>query len=243
VRDDDRRKGTALVTGGAVRLGSHIARHLAELGYAVVVHCHRSIREGMELCAALRAEGHDADVCSVDLNDVKAIEPMIRTLHDKHPDLSVLVNNAALFGGTDFLATEIEDFDRMLSLNLRAPFFLTQAFARHVRQGQVVNVLDAYVNKNCGTRFAYQLSKKALLALTQMSAAALGPGLRVNAVAPGLVIPAEGGSEASYADYLTARTPLQRIPEVEDVLRAIRCFLESVSVTGQIAVVDSGYSL
>jgi NAD(P)-dependent dehydrogenase (short-subunit alcohol dehydrogenase family) len=133
-------------------------------------------------------------------------------------------------------------FDRAFDVHVKAPFFLTRDFARRRRNGQVVTLLDTRVSRNQSAYFAYTLSKKTLFAFTRMAAVELAPRIRVNGIAPGLILPPEGRS-AGYLDRLAAGTPLKRRGGVEEVLACLDFLIHNPYVTGQILYPDGGEHL
>jgi len=138
--------------------------------------------------------------------------------------------------------TDLEMFDRQMALNLRAPFFLTQAFAARGKPGNVINIIDNKVAFNQNSYAAYLLTKKALLELTRMAAVEYAPLIRVNGVAPGLVLPANSRSE----DYLAWRKegiPLRALGNAQVVIQAIVSLLDNAYITGQVLTVDGGENI
>jgi NAD(P)-dependent dehydrogenase (short-subunit alcohol dehydrogenase family) len=157
--------------------------------------------------------------------------------------LSVLVNSAAIMQKKDLRTLTADDWDATLNLNLRAPFLLGQAAAkRMISGGLIVNVSDIGANKLWTGYPAYVVSKSALDTLTHLMAKTYAPAVRVNAIAPGLVLPSENVTAVEW-EKLVQRLPLQRPASVEEVASALEFLLQNESVTGQTIVVDGGYSL
>ncbi|MFW6169762.1 MAG: SDR family oxidoreductase, partial [Planctomycetota bacterium] len=167
---------------------------------------------------------------------------LIDGITDVFSDLSILVNNASIFERAPLLETEPELFDRHFDINYRAPFFLTRDFARQCDQGLVINLVDTKISRNAGAYFAYTLTKKALLAFTKMAAAQLGPGIRVNAVAPGLVLPPAGEDERYLAERAKS-IPLRRHGDPAAVCNAVAYLVNNRFITGQCIYVDGGEHL
>ncbi len=233
---------SALITGGARRIGAAIARALARAGFAVVLHANRSRGEAQTLAQEITAAGGRAAVVLGDLADQAAVEGLIPAAAAFGP-LTLLVNNAS-----DFEPDEIETlvrarFDRTVAINLAAPLFLAQAFARQAPAGSaIVNVLDQRVFKPTPRFLSYTLSKSALHTATVTLAQALAPAVRVNAVAPGPTLPSPRQSETQFAAQ-AGHLPLKRGPTPEDVAAAVVYLAEAQSVTGVTLAVDGGQHL
>lgn len=238
----EKARPAALVTGGAVRLGRAIALALAGAGYDIALHYGRSSEAAAETAEAIRALGVDCHPLALDLADVAGLAGLVARARGALPGLCVLVNSASAYGQATIGATTAEIFDQQLGVNLRAPFFLIQAFAQQVGQGQVINIIDNKVAFNQFQYAAYLLAKKALAELTRMAAIEFAPGLRVNGVAPGVVLPAGTRSE-EYIAWRVSGIPLRRQGATDDITGAILFLLGSPFITGQILTVDGGESL
>jgi NAD(P)-dependent dehydrogenase (short-subunit alcohol dehydrogenase family) len=233
---------TALVTGGAHRIGRAVALALAAAGYAVVLHARRSDDEANEVVRHIVGQGGRAHIVAGDLADRAAVERIVPAAAAFRP-LSLLVNNAATFDQDAFGALERERFERTLAVNLVAPVFLAQAFAAQAPDGgAIVNIVDQRVFKPTPRFFSYSLSKAALHAATITMAQALAPRLRVNAVAPGPTLPSLRQSAADFARQ-AGSLPLQRGPSPEDIAAAVVYLARATSVTGVTIPVDGGQHL
>lgn len=237
----------ALVTGGAVRLGAATVRALAAVGFDVIVHARRSRTAADALAHELRAAGRRAEVALADLADPAGPEALAAFVRERHPALDLLVHNAAAYEHLAFEDITPERFDAMLAVNLRAPFFLTQALLPCLRAaaGCVVNITDMAVSHAYTTTHAfshYLASKAALEQLTRAWALELGPAVRVNAVAPGPVAIGGETTDAQREDILR-RTPLRREGSPEDIARAVVFLATAPYVTGQTLRVDGGLSV
>ena len=235
---------TALVTGGGIRVGRAIALALGRAGFDVVVHAHRSVREAAEVVAELQALGRLSRVEAVDLS----LPNGPGLLADRVGSLDLLVNSAATYEHANFAEITRAQLDRMLSVNVVAPFLLTQALLPALRKsgkGCVVNITDMAVSHAyTATHFFshYLASKAALDQLTRAWALELGPSIRVNAVAPGPVAMAAETTSAQRSDML-ARIPLRREGSPEDIAQAVLFLAQSPYITGQTLRVDGGLSV
>ena len=242
--DSQHAAATALVTGGARRIGRAIALALARAGYRVVVHANRSREAARALAVEIAAQGGFAAVALADLarhEDVQRLVPAAAELAGQ--PLTLLVNNASAFEPDEIGALDPARFDDTLAVNLRAPLFLAEAFARQAPQGAaIVNLLDQRVFKPTPRFVSYALSKAALHAATATLAQALAPRLRVNAVAPGPVLPSPRQTDADFARQAAA-LPLGRGPAPEEIAEAVLYLARAHSVTGQTIAVDGGQHL
>ncbi len=232
----------ALVTGGAVRLGRAIALALAGAGYDLALHYGRSSEAAEATAAEIRSLGVACHAFCHDLADVSGLPGLVAQARAALPNLRVLVNSASAYTQATIGATTAEIFDQQLAVNLRAPFFLTQAFAQQVGQGHVINIIDNKVAFNQFQYAAYLLAKKSLAEFTRMAAVEFAPGMQVNGVAPGVVLPAGTRSE-EYIAWRISGIPLRRQGATDDISGAILFLLGSPFITGQILTVDGGESL
>jgi pteridine reductase len=235
-------KKAALITGAARRLGKTVALALAKKGYDIALHCNRSEAEAVLTAKSIRREGAACEVFVCDLADPSGFDGLIPSVRQCFPGCRLLVNNASVFEKASFAETSPERFDRMMQIHLKTPFFLTQSFASQFRKGHVVNLCDAKITSAFISHFAYSLSKKALLEFTGMAAKALGPAIRVNAVAPGMILPSRELSEAGL-NRLSLKVPLQRKGKAEDVASALLFLEENEYITGECIFVDGGEHL
>lgn len=232
-------KQTALVTGGAVRLGREIALALAQSGYDIALHYGRSIEAAQATNADIVALGVVCHLCPQDLADARALDGFVESVNKQVENLTVLVNSASAYESGTIADTSIETFDTQFSVNLRAPFLLTRAFARHCGAGNIINILDNKIMFNQFDYAAYLLSKKALAEFTRMAAIEFAPAIRVNGIAPGVVMPSDSRSE-EYVAWRVSKIPLQKQGNPGNITRAIDFCLKNDFLTGQIIVVDGG---
>jgi NAD(P)-dependent dehydrogenase (short-subunit alcohol dehydrogenase family) len=233
----------ALVTGAGQRLGRSVALDLARNGWNVVIHYRRSAAEAEAVAVEAREAGASAVVVGADLDDAAERHGLIaKAIDAANAPLTALVNCAAIFEH-DTIDTFSQDLlERHIALNAMTPAMLAREFAEALPEGArgvVVNFLDFKLANPYPDHFSYTVSKYALAGATELLARALAPRVRVNAVAPGYVLPAPGQAEADFA-RLHDDTPLGIGPTPEHVANAVRFLLENEAVTGQTIYVDAG---
>jgi len=237
--------GTALVTGAAQRIGRTIATALADAGYALAIHCHRSRVEADALAQAIRQKGGRAHVIVADLADPGRLPHLIGEARAELGPLSLLVNNASRFDPDEAGSLDIALWEQHFAINLTAPVFLAQAFVQQLpdgHSGAIVNIIDQRVLKLTPQFFSYTLTKSALWTATQTMAQAFGPKVRVNAVGPGPTLP---NARQSHADFIrqTSAIPLARPVSPQAIAEAVLYLASAECVTGQLLMVDSGQHL
>jgi len=234
---------TALVTGAARRIGRAIALALAGEGMNLILHYHRSRREARQTQGAAERLGVHADLLQANLETYSEIDRLIRGAFRASPRIHVLINNASLFHKTPLGRVREKDWDRFMAVNLKAPFFLAQAFGLKMfreREGKIINLTDWTAYRPYTHYLPYCASKAGLVALTQGLAKALAPYVQVNGIAPGPILPA-AGSTATENRKILKRTPLKRFGEPGDIAEAVRFLVKSTDfVTGAVLPVDGG---
>jgi len=236
---------TVLVTGASRRLGRAMALDLAQSGWRVGVHFGASEAEALAVVDAIEAMGGHAAALDADLFRLDDLAPLIEACVERLGTPTCLINNAACFEWDSLDSLTAESWAMHLDVNLRAPVFLTQAFARALPahlSGNVINVIDQKVWRLNPDYFSYTIAKSALWTATQTLAQALAPRIRVNAIAPGPVLPARDQPEAEFAAEC-GTTLLKRVVSMDDVTGAIRFLLETPSITGQMIALDGGQHL
>lgn len=236
---------TILVTGAAKRLGSAIARELHATGANVMLHYRQAAATAEDLVGELNAARPSSAAClPADLLDVGSLPQLIADTVDRFGRLDALVNNASSFFPTPLGEIDLASWDDLMGSNLRAPLFLTQAAAPHLRaaRGAVVNITDIHAERPLAGYPLYCAAKAGLLGLTRALAIELAPQVRVNAVAPGPILwPDSGFFDSAARQEIVAHTLLQRTGCPENVARAVRYLLEDAAyVTGQVINVDGG---
>ena len=233
----------ALVTGAAHRLGRIFALTLAKHGYAIVLHYHHSAEAAASTTDEIRALGVRVYPMEADLSDSLQIQSLFSKIDSLNLPLKILINSAGRMKHADMRNATAEDWDATFSLNLRAPFLLAQQAAERMREGSlIVNVTDAGVGKTWTGFPAYMISKTGLETLTRLQAKTYAPHIRVNAIAPGLVLPS---SEISAEEWekLINHLPLKQPAAIDELANALEFLLRNDSITGQTITVDGGYSL
>ncbi len=233
---------SVLITGGARRVGAALALHFAQHGWSVALHYNRSQAQAETLREALSALGVACKLFRHDLADTKGIPSLMRRVQEEMPHVCALVNNASIFERAPFMDTDEALFDRQFAVNFKAPFFLTQAYAKTFGKGAVVNILDTDIVQTQPSHFAYLLSKKVLAEFTRMAARELGANIRVNGVCPGILLPSNE-LDVPYMKKLETELPLKLLATPDQVAEAARFLCENNAVTGQLLFVDGGQQL
>ena len=238
-----------LVTGGAKRVGAAICRHLHAAGAQLAVHYRSSELQALELQNDLN--GMQADSVAIfqaDLLDQKALPQLVRAVIEKFGKLDVLVNNASTFYPTPLAEVDEQQCDDLLGTNLKAPLFLAQAAAEELRRqhGCIVNIVDIHAERPMQDHLVYSVAKAGLAALTRGLAQEMAPQVRVNAVAPGVIIWPEGEEwmNQERRRKIVAHTLLKREGEPDDIARTVAFLVKDAPyITGQTISVDGGRSI
>ncbi len=236
---------TALVTGAGKRVGRVIALDLARAGYAVAVHVNSSLAEGEAVAAEIRAAGGRASVVEGDLARMSDVQRIVPAAAEAVGPLDVLVNNASVFEMDTIDTASEASWDFHVDINLKAPFFLSQAFAAQLpegMEGNIVNLLDMRIWRLTPYFMSYTVSKTGLWTLTRTLAMALAPRIRVNGIGPGPTLPSIHQTREQF-DAQAAATPLKRGAPPEEIASAVRFLLSTPSMTGQMIALDGGQHL
>jgi pteridine reductase len=235
-----------LVTGGARRIGAEIVRTLHAAGCRVVIHCHRSLGDADGLAAELNAEHADtAAVVQGDLHDGSDLAALVERAARCFGRLDGLVNNASSFHATHLGNISESHWDDLIGTNLKAPLFLAQAAAPHLRRarGAIVNIVDIHSQRPLKDFVVYTVAKAGLEGLTRSLALELAPEVRVNGVSPGAILWPEDGDQYSREERgrIVQQTPLKREGSPADIAGAVKyLLLDAPYVTGQVLSVDGG---
>jgi len=234
-----------LITGAARRIGAEIAKTFHQAEYGVVLHCRHSIADAEELAKTLNDNRpKSAWVIQADIQSVKQIQAMVDEAMTKAGRLDVLVNNASTFYETSIGSVTEENWNDLMGSNLKAPFFVSQAAAPELKkqQGSIVNIVDIYAKRPLANYSVYSTAKAGLAALTKSLAIELSPYVRVNGVAPGVILWPEESPQ--NADDIVEKIPLKRQGEPIDIAEMVLFLSEKAKyVTGQVIDVDGGKSL
>ena len=231
----------ALVTGAGRRVGRALAVALGARGMHVIVHYHTSSAGAEETAHRITRAGGSAELLRADLGSTSDAERLVDDAVAVRGSLDVLVNSAAIMLRTPLGETTVGEWDAMFALNLRAPYFLSQRAAPALRaaRGSIVNIADLAAFETWPGYVPHGITKSAIVQMTRSLARVLAPEVRVNAIAPGVVLLPDGWSEAD-AERLRATTPLGRIGSPEDVVGAMLYLLDAAFVTGEVIIVDGG---
>jgi NAD(P)-dependent dehydrogenase (short-subunit alcohol dehydrogenase family) len=235
----------AIVTGGAVRLGRAMALELARQGVRLAIHYGSSADAAGAVVQEVKALGSEATAIQSDLSQPGRAQSIVeRTVAHFHR-VDILVNNASIFEHGNWDDTTEANWDRHFDINLKSPFFLSQAFAMQVgreRWGHIVNIADWRGVRPGTGHMAYTLTKAGLIAMTKSLALALAPNIQVNAIAPGMILPPPGADE-SYLERKAAQIPAQRAGTPEEIANTLVYLLRSDFVNGELVHVTGGQHL
>ena len=231
----------ALITGGADRIGRSIALTFAELGFDVALHYGQSKDKAEKTRDEIREKGVKCNLYQRNLEDIKQVESLIPDV-SADMDLFFLVNNASVFYPSRLRTSNYNDLVKVFSINFFTPYILTQEFAKYVKEGHIINLLDAKVNRNHTEHFNYLLTKKILFSFTKMSAVELAPEIRVNGIAPGPILaPEDKGID--YLEIAGSKTPLKKPGSLFNITETIKYIVNNDYITGQIIYLDGGENL
>ena len=240
---DTKVKGkTALVTGGARRIGRAITLRLAEAGINVVIHCNTSGREAEEVAALARKQGVEAWTVRADLSIIDEVESIFPRLRGDTGPVDYLINNASVFTKSHLTELETDELFRTLTVNAVAPLILANNFVRQTDTGAIVNILDSRILRFDLDHASYQLSKTMLNTLTGMMAIEYAPRFRVNAVAPGMILPPADRDE-TFLEKQHGAALIRNRDRLADVTEAVLFLLSHGFVTGEVIFVDGGQNL
>jgi pteridine reductase len=239
--NDPEPQRVAVVTSGAVRVGRAISLALADTGYDLVIVYRSSEQEAREVRQLVAKQGRSCITLRADLAEPDAAEKLATTTREAFGRVDLVVNSAASFDALPLLQVDAERWDAVMAVNLRAPHLVVRALAPLLTEsgGNVVNIADLSAFQAWSVYPHHSVSKAALVHLTRVQARALAPAVRVNAVAPGAVLPPEGWSEDRLA-ALAEAAPLERVGSPEDVAQAVIYLAAADFVTGQVIAVDGG---
>ncbi|MGC1854106.1 MAG: pteridine reductase [Candidatus Aquirickettsiella sp.] len=238
-----------LITGAGKRVGAAIAQHCHQLGMRLAIHYRESAQQASALCASFNQQRPDSAIAlGADLRDTDKLEGLIEPVISKWGQLDVLINNASSFYPMPLAKVTPSVWEDMMASNLKAPFFLSQVVAPHLKQqkGCIINLVDIQAQRPLKNYSVYCIAKAGLVMLTKSLAKELGPNIRVNAIAPGIVLWPDDETEFNEAlrEKILTRNALKRIGTPQDVAKtAVFLINHADFITGQIIAVDGGRSL
>jgi len=232
----------ALVTGGAKRLGKEFALFLANQGFDIALHYNNSLSEAETTAAEIRKTGQSCRIYQADFANKNGSDGLVNVVWQDFGRIDLLLNSASLMLRAPLKETDAEILDLMQNINFRAPYFLTRDLALKQQKALVINLLDTRIVKNQFAFSAYLLSKKMLADFTKMAALELAPDIRVNGIAPGIILPV-GTETDEYLAKLTAKNPQKKQGLPLNLQQALDYLLKNSFVTGEILFVDGGEHL
>jgi len=233
---------SALITGGAKRIGRQISLALADRGYTIALHYNTSEEEAKSLEKEIRIKKRNCILLQADLNDEDQAEKLVSKAIKDIGVIDLIINNASVFERNTFPETTRDIFNRHLNVNFKAPFFISQAYASQTTRGHIINILDTKITKLSKYYFSYTLTKKMLYEFTRMAAKELAPHIRVNGICPGLIMPEETMKQ-SMLESLIKKTPLKQKGGVAYIVSAVNFLLDNEFITGDVIFVDGGRHL
>ncbi|MCA0200292.1 MAG: SDR family oxidoreductase [Proteobacteria bacterium] len=242
---DGRIPRTVLITGAAKRIGRALAEDFAARGWSVAIHYNESREDAESVAQSIKKAGGRAALVQGDLGDAAAVADIVPSAAQALGPLGCLINNASIFEQDEAATATLASWERHQSVNVRAPLFLTQAFAAQLpaaNRGAVINIIDQRIWNLTPHFVSYTVSKTGLWTLTQTLAMALAPRIRVNAIGPGPTLPSPYQNQAQF-DRQQARMPLGRGTNPGEICAAARFILEAPAMTGQMIALDGGQHL
>jgi pteridine reductase len=239
MRNENLPGSTALVTGAARRIGRNIATALADSGVNVIIHYRNSGQEAENLRDQLISRGVKAWLVRADFDRIEGARELFDDAIAAAGSIDFLINNASSFFPATVHEISFAQLMRDIQVNAWSPFELSREFARRFGRGKIINLLDTRVAGYDRSHVGYIISKRILSDLTEIMSVEFAPGISVNAVAPGLILPPPG-KDAQYLESLAPSLPLRRHGEPDDISEAVLYLLKSNFVTGQVIYVDGG---
>lgn len=231
----------ALVTGASARIGKELAFALANMGYDILLHYHSSQKKAKRTQQRIEQTGQTCVLKQADFSDEDSVRSLWTScIAEGH--VEVLVNNASVFVESDIQTAGTELLDRLFKTNFKAPYLLTKQFGQSGRQGVIINLLDTKINHPQTNHLDYLLTKKMLRAFTEIAADQLAPDIRVNGIAPGLILPPDDKTE-DYLEQKATAIPMKKTGSVQQLVQAMQFFIDNEFVTGEVINVDGGEHL
>ena len=230
---------TAIVTGGAIRIGKAMALHLAGKGFNIALHYHKSVPSAV--IEKIKSQDVQCRSYPCDFSNLEEAERFIEKVLADFDDVELLINSAANFIQENLEETQKKTLADTLHLNLMSPYLLMRDFKRSVNKGMIINILDERVRKHVSTFGAYSVSKVGLKYLTELAAVEWGETVRVNGIAPGLILAPQGGA-SGYLEKAAKKVPTRTHGGIENLLQALDYLMENKFVNGDTLFVDGAES-
>ena len=235
---------TALITGGAARIGAQIVKTLHHNQFNIIIHCNQSKDKAQLLCDELNAvRANSVEIVSGNLNNIDELDSLVSSIES----IDLLVNNASVFYPKSVEDSEMKDWDDVININLKAPFFLSKGLSKTLSKndGSIINIIDIHSERPLKKHAIYNISKAGLKMLTQTLAKELAPKIRVNGVSPGSILWPQDSAEISEDDknLMLERIALHRQGSPQDIADTVLFLANSNYITGQIINIDGGRTL
>lgn len=235
---------TALITGGAARIGAQIVKTLHHNQFNIIIHCNQSKDRAQLLCDELNLiRANSVEIVSGNLNNIDELDSLVSSIKS----IDLLVNNASVFYPKSVEDSEIKDWDDVININLKAPFFLSKGLSKTLSEndGSIINIIDIHSERPLKKHAIYNISKAGLKMLTQTLAKELAPRIRVNGVSPGSILWPQDSAEITEDDknLMLERIALHRQGSPQDIADTVLFLANSNYITGQIINIDGGRTL
>ena len=235
---------TALITGGAARIGAQIVKTLHHNQFNIIIHCNQSKDKAQLLCDELNSiRANSVEIVSGNLNNIDELDSLVSSIKS----IDLLVNNASVFYPKSVEDSEMKDWDDVMNINLKAPFFLSKGLSKTLSKndGSIINIIDIHSERPLKKHAIYNISKAGLKMLTQTLAKELAPRIRVNGVSPGSILWPQDSAEISEDDknLMLERIALHRQGSPQDIADTVLFLANSNYITGQIINIDGGRTL
>ena len=235
---------TALITGGAARIGAQIVKTLHHNQFNIIIHCNQSKDKAQLLCDELNLiRANSVEIVSGNLNNIDELDSLVSS----SKSIDLLVNNASVFYPKSVEDSEMKDWDDVININLKAPFFLSKGLSKTLSKndGSIINIIDIHSERPLKKHAIYNISKAGLKMLTQTLAKELAPRIRVNGVSPGSILWPQDSAEISEDDknLMLERIALHRQGSPQDIADTVLFLANSNYITGQIINIDGGRTL
>ena len=235
---------TALITGGAARIGAQIVKTLHHNQFNIIIHCNQSKDKAQLLCDELNSiRANSVEIVLGNLNNIDELDSLVSSIKS----IDLLVNNASVFYPKSVEDSEMKDWDDVININLKAPFFLSKGLSKTLSKndGSIINIIDIHSERPLKKHAIYNISKAGLKMLTQTLAKELAPRIRVNGVSPGSILWPQDSAEISEDDknLMLERIALRRQGSPQDIADTVLFLANSNYITGQIINIDGGRTL